>query len=138
MFVDQYVNVQRQKINRTQINQQIESGKGHRTIKMSRVGTDGVSGIRFQFAIRTRTKLPRWTNCFHKKLFVRLHARTLCHYTCTNNSGNMYSSHRYLPLASISISLKPLYPCQIQVIIICPLQVNHDLLISMTSLQLRH
>lgn len=56
----------------------MESGKGYRTIKISKVWTDGVAGIRYQFAIRMRNKLPRWTNYFHKKtLYIRLHARTL-------------------------------------------------------------
>lgn len=45
----------------------MESGKGYRTIKISKVWTDGVAGIRYQFAIRMRNKLPRWTNYFHKK-----------------------------------------------------------------------
>lgn len=45
----------------------MESGKGYRTIKISKVLTDGVAGIRYQFAIRMRNKLPRWTNYFHKK-----------------------------------------------------------------------
>lgn len=97
------------------------SGKGYRTIKISKVWTDGVAGIRYQFAIRMRNKLPRWTNYFHKKtLYIRLHARTLCHYTCTNNSENMYSSRlSTVQLARISISMKPLYPHQIQIITTC-------------------
>lgn len=45
----------------------MESGKGYRTLKISKVWTDGVAGIRYQFAIRMRNKLPRWTNYFHKK-----------------------------------------------------------------------
>lgn len=97
----------------------MESGKGYRTIKISKVWTDGVAGIRYQFAIRMRNKLPRWTNYFHKKtnLYIRLHARTLCHYTCTNNSENMYSSQlSTVQLARISISMKQLYPNQIQII----------------------
>lgn len=44
----------------------MEFGKGYRTIKISKVWTDGVAGIRYQFAIRMRNKLPRWTNYFHK------------------------------------------------------------------------
>lgn len=55
-----------------------------------------------------------------KNLFIRLHARTLCHYTCTNNSENMYSSWlSTVQLARISISMKPLYPHQIQIITTC-------------------
>lgn len=55
-----------------------------------------------------------------KNLYIRLHARTLCHYTCTNNSENMYSSRlSTVQLARISISMKPLYPHQIQIITTC-------------------
>lgn len=59
--------------------------------------------------------LPQKTN-----LNIRLHARTLCHYTCTNKSENMYSSRlSTVQLARISISMKPSYPHQIQIITTC-------------------
>lgn len=97
----------------------MESGKGYRTIKISKVRTDGVADIRYQFAIRMRNKLPRWTNYFHKKTSTFDCMQELFA-ICTNNSENMYSSRlSTVQLARISISMKPLYPHQIQIITTC-------------------